>query len=228
MGADGDGLEPAQQARHPLHPLPGPADAACGWRTSPTSSCTPRSRSPTTSSARRHSPSTSIPGAPASIVECCEVALELRGMFDQLGLSSFAKTSGSKGLQVYVPAERSARDLRADEAVRARRRRHVRAAPSRPRRLGDGEGRAHRQGADRLEPERRAQDDGQRLLAAREGTPNGLDARRLGRGRSVPRLKAIRLRWSSTPRRSGPASPSAATCSPRSAPAIRSCRRSEG
>jgi bifunctional non-homologous end joining protein LigD len=43
------------------------------------------------------------PGPPASIVECCEVALELREMFDQLGLSSFAKTSGSKGLQVYVP-----------------------------------------------------------------------------------------------------------------------------
>ncbi len=43
------------------------------------------------------------PGLPASIVECCEVALELREMFDQLGLSSFAKTSGSKGLQIYVP-----------------------------------------------------------------------------------------------------------------------------
>ncbi len=43
------------------------------------------------------------PGPPASIVECCEVALELRDMFAELGLSSFAKTSGSKGLQVYVP-----------------------------------------------------------------------------------------------------------------------------
>jgi bifunctional non-homologous end joining protein LigD len=43
------------------------------------------------------------PGPPASIVECCEVALELREMFNELGLSSFAKTSGSKGLQVYVP-----------------------------------------------------------------------------------------------------------------------------
>lgn len=43
------------------------------------------------------------PGPPASIVECCEVALELRAMFNQLGLSAFAKTSGSKGLQVYVP-----------------------------------------------------------------------------------------------------------------------------
>jgi bifunctional non-homologous end joining protein LigD len=43
------------------------------------------------------------PGAPASIVECCHVGLQLQGMFEQLGLQSFAKTSGSKGLQVYVP-----------------------------------------------------------------------------------------------------------------------------
>jgi bifunctional non-homologous end joining protein LigD len=43
------------------------------------------------------------PGAPAGIVECCQVALVLRGFFGQLGLESMAKTSGSKGLQVYVP-----------------------------------------------------------------------------------------------------------------------------
>ncbi len=43
------------------------------------------------------------PGAPASIVECCHVALHLQGMFEHLGLQSYAKTSGSKGLQVYVP-----------------------------------------------------------------------------------------------------------------------------
>jgi bifunctional non-homologous end joining protein LigD len=43
------------------------------------------------------------PGEPAGIDDCAEVALVLRGMFDQLRLQSFAKTSGSKGLQVYVP-----------------------------------------------------------------------------------------------------------------------------
>jgi bifunctional non-homologous end joining protein LigD len=43
------------------------------------------------------------PGAPAGIVQCCEVGLLLRGMFEHLGLRSFPKTSGSKGLQVYVP-----------------------------------------------------------------------------------------------------------------------------
>jgi bifunctional non-homologous end joining protein LigD len=43
------------------------------------------------------------PGAPAAIRECCEIALLLNGMFEGLGMRSFAKTSGSKGLQVYLP-----------------------------------------------------------------------------------------------------------------------------
>jgi bifunctional non-homologous end joining protein LigD len=43
------------------------------------------------------------PGAPAGLLQCCEVGLVLRGLFQALGLESFAKTSGSKGLQVYVP-----------------------------------------------------------------------------------------------------------------------------
>ncbi|MGH2942642.1 MAG: DNA ligase D, partial [Solirubrobacteraceae bacterium] len=43
------------------------------------------------------------PGPPATIVECCRVGLWLRGMFENLGLQAFPKTSGSKGLQVYVP-----------------------------------------------------------------------------------------------------------------------------
>ncbi len=43
------------------------------------------------------------PGAPAGIVECCQVALVLRGMFAALGLESVVKTSGSKGMQMYVP-----------------------------------------------------------------------------------------------------------------------------
>lgn len=43
------------------------------------------------------------PGPPASILECCQVALLLKEIFDQHQLQSFPKTSGSKGLQVYVP-----------------------------------------------------------------------------------------------------------------------------
>lgn len=43
------------------------------------------------------------PGPPADIVECCEVAWRIKSMFETLGLESFAKTSGSKGMQLVVP-----------------------------------------------------------------------------------------------------------------------------
>jgi bifunctional non-homologous end joining protein LigD len=43
------------------------------------------------------------PGEPAAILECCRVALWLRATLAQLGLECLPKTSGSKGLQVYVP-----------------------------------------------------------------------------------------------------------------------------
>ena len=43
------------------------------------------------------------PGPPAGIPECCEVAVILRDALNRIGLECFAKTSGSKGIQVYVP-----------------------------------------------------------------------------------------------------------------------------
>jgi bifunctional non-homologous end joining protein LigD len=43
------------------------------------------------------------PGAPADIVQCCQVGLWLRELLAKMKLKSFAKTSGSKGLQIYVP-----------------------------------------------------------------------------------------------------------------------------
>jgi bifunctional non-homologous end joining protein LigD len=43
------------------------------------------------------------PGPPASIVQCCQVGLWVRDIFAQFGLQAFPKTSGSKGLQIYVP-----------------------------------------------------------------------------------------------------------------------------
>lgn len=43
------------------------------------------------------------PGAPATIVECCEIALAAREVLDAVGLQAWCKTSGSKGLQMYVP-----------------------------------------------------------------------------------------------------------------------------
>lgn len=43
------------------------------------------------------------PGAPAGIVECADVALEIRDLLARLDLDCYAKTSGSKGIQVYLP-----------------------------------------------------------------------------------------------------------------------------
>ena len=47
------------------------------------------------------------PGAPADMLLCCQVGLWLRAIFEDLGLQSFAKTSGSKGLQLFVPLNRA-------------------------------------------------------------------------------------------------------------------------
>ena len=43
------------------------------------------------------------PGPPADMVQCCQVGLWLRELLAAMKLKSFPKTSGSKGLQVYVP-----------------------------------------------------------------------------------------------------------------------------
>jgi bifunctional non-homologous end joining protein LigD len=44
------------------------------------------------------------PGEGASIVECCVVAGYIVDELEKAGTPSFAKTSGSKGLQLYTPA----------------------------------------------------------------------------------------------------------------------------
>jgi bifunctional non-homologous end joining protein LigD len=43
------------------------------------------------------------PGPPATIVECCRVATTLKAELAKKGLTAYPKTSGSKGLQLYVP-----------------------------------------------------------------------------------------------------------------------------
>jgi bifunctional non-homologous end joining protein LigD len=47
------------------------------------------------------------PGPPANIVQCAQVGMWLREIFEHFGLQSFPKTSGSKGLQIYVPLNTS-------------------------------------------------------------------------------------------------------------------------
>src|SRR6185503_11461176 len=48
------------------------------------------------------------PGAPANILQCCQVAFWLKAVLEEYKLQSFPKTSGSKGLQVYVPLNSAA------------------------------------------------------------------------------------------------------------------------
>jgi len=43
------------------------------------------------------------PGEPANILDCARVALILRQLLSRLGLASWLKTSGQKGLHVFVP-----------------------------------------------------------------------------------------------------------------------------
>ena len=115
-----------------LLPLPTTCRRWCGWPTSPTSSCTRRWRSAEDVKAPTLIAFDLDPGPPATIVECAEVALRLREAFEHLGLEAFPKTSGSKGMQVYVPLN-TPDDLRRHEDVRARARAGARAPPSRAR-----------------------------------------------------------------------------------------------
>ncbi len=80
-------------------------------------------------------------------------------------------------------AAQHADDVPRDEAVRPGRRAGARAPPSRAGGVGDAQGPAPGEGVHRLEPERRAQDDRLRLLAAGARAPDGVDAGDVGRGR---------------------------------------------
>jgi bifunctional non-homologous end joining protein LigD len=51
------------------------------------------------------------PGPPATIAECCEVAVALRALLAEDGFTAFPKTSGSKGMQISAPIEVTDPDL---------------------------------------------------------------------------------------------------------------------
>ncbi|WP_067807618.1 non-homologous end-joining DNA ligase [Actinomadura formosensis] len=59
------------------------------------------------------------PGAPATIVEACKVACLLRGLLAEDGLESYAKTSGKKGLHLYVPVKEPKEAERTSEYAKA-------------------------------------------------------------------------------------------------------------
>ena len=75
----------------------------CGRPTWRRSRSTPRWRSPPTSTTPRTLVFDFDPGPRTSIVECCAVALGMRDVLESVGLEGWCKTSGSKGLQMYVP-----------------------------------------------------------------------------------------------------------------------------
>jgi len=50
------------------------------------------------------------PGAPAGILDCCRVALDLHGLLDEAGLTAVVKTSGGKGLHLAVPVRGATAD----------------------------------------------------------------------------------------------------------------------
>ncbi len=160
VGADGDGSGASTASARSTTRSARTCRRSSGSRTSPTSSCTRRCRWP----ARLQCPTTVAfdldPGAPASIVECCEVALELREMFEQLGLSRVRQDLRVEGPAGVRAAQRRRRDLRADQAVCPRRRRTCSSSAARSSCASEmARAERARQGADRLEPERRAQDD---------------------------------------------------------------------
>ena len=111
------------------------------------------------------------PGPGTGIAECCDVALIIAAVLEPLGMTLHAKTSGSKGMQLYATpptplpygSEGGVTEL--------------------AKRLAEGLALSH---PDRLEPERQREDDGVRIFASGETGADCVDADHVGRsaGRS--------------------------------------------
>ena len=122
------------------------------------------------------------PGAPAGMTECAQIALMINEVLSPLDLEILPKTSGSKGMQLYVPLNTThTQDHTRSFALVL--------AQTMEKHHGDlvvtrsEEGAAQGQGAHRLEPERVLQDDHLRVLATGPTASDGVDTRHVGRGR---------------------------------------------
>ena len=114
--------------------------------------------------------------------EVREASMWLHDLLDELGLTAFVMTSGSRGLHIWVPLDGSA-TVEDVEHVRERRRRPDRGAA--PRRPHDGvpQGEAQRPDLRRRRTQRARPARRRAVLAAREGRRTRRDADRLGRAR---------------------------------------------
>ena len=138
------------------------------------------------------------PGPPADVVDCCRVALRLRELFGHFGLECFPKTSGSKGLQVYVPLNTTTSYDETKPFAHAIAQLLEKQTPDQvvsKMKKAEPQG----QGLRRLVPEPPAQDDDRRLLAAGARAPDRLDPGQLGRGRAARPSATTPPRSSSRP-----------------------------
>ena len=115
------------------------------------------------------------PGPPATAAECAQVALWLKEMSDNLGLKAFIKSSGSKGLQVYIPLNTPVTYAETSPFAKAVAQTLEHAHP-RVGRVRHEEEIAARQSTRRLEPKLRNQNHRQRLFSSGEGSPVRLHA----------------------------------------------------
>ena len=113
--------EPRATAARSTSAWPTTCRRSCGWPTSPTSSCTPRWRWRTTTTRPTVIAFDLDPGPPATIVECAEVALELRDVFDHLGLRGVPEDLGLQGHAGLRAAQHAGATYDETQAVRARR-----------------------------------------------------------------------------------------------------------
>ena len=106
------------------------------------------------------------------------------------GCEGWCKTSGSKGLQMYVPLNTPDRDARGRRRLRARRRPGARTAAAGPGDDRDGQGGAAGQDLRRLESERASTRRRSRRTRCGRGRAHGVDPGDVGRGRGVRRRRS--------------------------------------
>ena len=162
----------------------------------------------------RHNPDLVVfdldPGEGTTVVDCARVAERLAERLAADGLSCWPRTSGGKGMQLYLPVTVSTPERTSEYAKALAEELAAGDAAARHRR--DGEGPPPRPGVRGLEPEQPVQDHDRELLAARPGPADRRDPGHVGRGARghPPRGPGVHRR---RPARRG--SPSTATSSPR-------------